>query len=266
MTALRSWFAATAVAVLALGGCSTPIAADLDEGDANRVVVALDEGGVTATKEPDPDHEGRWRISVPRNEGPTAVMLLEQSNLPPAPTPGVLEALGDGSIVPSRASEHARLVAGTAGELERSFREVDGVLAARVHLSVPRQDALSLGAQPEAPTASVLLRHRGPTPPLSEADVQRLVAGAVSGMIPEQVSVIATPVPGPRTLPDRALARFGPITVTRASLTPLRIAVGAIVVFDITLIVAVLLAWLRVRRAELALEEARDDGTAGGAT
>jgi type III secretion protein J len=261
-----SWPVATAAVVILLSGCAVPIAADLDEGSANRVVVTLDEGGITATKEPDPDHEGRWRITVQKNDGPSAVALLDDSNLPPSPTPGVLDALGDGSIVPSRASEHARLVAGTAGELERSFREVDGILAARVHLAVPPKDVLLIGGQTQLPTASVLLRHRGPTLPLSELDIQRLVAGAVPGLDPKHVSVVATPVAGTRTSTDRPLAHFGPITVTRSSLTPLRVAVAAIVAFDLALLAAVVFGWLRLRRAELALEAARDEAASGGAT
>ena len=266
MGSLRSWPSAGSLIALLLAGCTVPVAADLDEGNANRVVVALDDGGITATKEPDPDHEGRWRITVQKTDGPTAVALLEQSNLPPPPTPGVLEALGDGSIVPSRTSEHARLVAGMAGDLERSLQEVNGILAARVHLAVPPQDGLNIGSHSQAPTASVLLRHRGPTPPLTEVDVQRLVSGAVPGLDAQHVSVVATLVPEPRTQAERSLAHFGPITVTRSSLPPLRIAVGAIVAFDLALLVAVVLAWLRLRKAELALEEARDESVSGGAT
>ena len=252
-----SWLAVALLLPLTLGGCTVPVAADLDEGSANQVVVALDEGGVNATKERDPDSEGRWRVTVPQSDGLTAAAILEQNNLPPDAAPGVLDALGDGSLVPSRASEHARLVAGTAGELERSLREVDGILAARVHLAVPPKDALSLGQAPQSPTASVLLRHHGATLPLTEADIQRLVAGAVPGLAPDHVSVVATPVPDARSPVDRSLTHFGPITVTRSSLPPLRVVVGAVVAINLALLVAVLLAWLRLRRTQLALEDAR---------
>ena len=251
--------------VLLLTGCATAVAADLDENVANEIVVALVQSGVVATKEPDPDHEGRWRVTVPSSDGSTAIAVLEQRNLPPETTTGVLAALGDGSIVPSRASEHARLVAGTAGELERSLRDVDGVLEARVHLAVPPSDALALGSAPQSPTASVLIRHSGPTSPLPEGDVQRLVAGAVAGLTPEHVSVVATPAPTARQPAERPLAHFGPITVTRASLPPLRVAVGAIVAIDLSLLAAVLIAWMRLRRTQLALEQARVD-TASDAT
>jgi type III secretory pathway lipoprotein EscJ len=87
-----------------VGGCSVPIAANLDEGDANRVVVALQTEGVAAQKEHDPDGEGRWRVTVTRDDASAAVTVLGAESLPPPSTPGVLEAVGKGSIVPSRMS------------------------------------------------------------------------------------------------------------------------------------------------------------------
>jgi type III secretory pathway lipoprotein EscJ len=42
---------ATAVA---LAGCAVPVAAGLEEGDANRVVVALDHAGIDALRRPTP--------------------------------------------------------------------------------------------------------------------------------------------------------------------------------------------------------------------
>src|SRR5262245_51090595 len=76
--------------------CSVPVAQDLDENDANEAVVALEAHGVVATKEPDPAHEGRWLISVPHEEATGAAGILSRESLPPAATPGVLDAMGKG--------------------------------------------------------------------------------------------------------------------------------------------------------------------------
>jgi type III secretory pathway lipoprotein EscJ len=49
----------TAVLAFALlAGCAVPVAAGLDEPDANKVVVALDQAGVDAVKDADPQVEG----------------------------------------------------------------------------------------------------------------------------------------------------------------------------------------------------------------
>jgi type III secretion system YscJ/HrcJ family lipoprotein len=244
------------LAALAIG-CSVPVATGLEEASANRVVVALEHAGVAAVKESDPVNEGRWLVSVARDDASAAVTILSQENLPAPASPSVLEALGEGSLVPSRTAEHAKLIAGTAGDLERSLRAIEGVLSVRVHLAVPVRSALTTEAKEPAPTASVLLGYRGANPPLPVADIQRLVAGAVPGLSAEQVSVVIAAATTPPKAADRELARFGPITVTRASLISLRVVVVAAALLNVILLGLLLALWTRVRRTQAALAEAR---------
>ncbi|HTA92177.1 MAG TPA: hypothetical protein VK745_21505, partial [Polyangiaceae bacterium] len=111
------------IALVALAtGCTVPIAVGLDESDANRAIVALEKNGVAADKERDPDSEGHWRVSVARDDASSAAVVLSSESLPPPASPGVLDTLGQGSIVPSRSSEQAKFVTGVAGDLERSLR------------------------------------------------------------------------------------------------------------------------------------------------
>src|SRR5258708_6649456 len=160
---MRIWIGLGCSAALLLG-CNVPIAVGLDESDANHAVVALEKSGVAADKERDPDADGRWRISVARDDASSAAGVLSAESLPPAASPGILDTLGQGSIVPSHASEQAKFVAGISGELERSLRSLDGVVSVRVHLAIPTQDALSPDQPPVPASASVLLRHRGSAP------------------------------------------------------------------------------------------------------
>lgn len=237
-------------------GCSVPVAGGLEEGNANQIVVALDEQGVVADKERDPDVEGRYRIVVTRDDASTAISVLTRENLPAPNPPGVLDSLGQGGLVPSRSSEQARLIAGTAGELERSLREIDGVLSARVHLAVVGRDPLQAD-QPEKPTASVLIRYRGATPPIATDEVKRLVAGAVPELQAEQVAVVASSVPSAPAAGDRELARFGPVTATRSSMLPLRLGVGIAVVANLVLLGLLLFLSSRLRQLRADLEALR---------
>lgn len=241
------------LAVVACGwsaaACNVPVATSLGEHDANDVVVALETASIVGEKSPDPSAEGAWQVSVASADATAAIGVLTRENLPPPKTPGVLDALGESSMVPSRAAEHARFIAGTAGELERSLRSVDGVLSGRVHLAVPTKDPLAVEENQPAPSASVLIKFRGANPPLSEGEVQQLVSGAVTGLTPAQVSVVAQHVaPGPGTA-DQQLARLGPFTVTRSSLGALKtmLAVGALL--NVVLIGAVLFLWTRLRQS-----------------
>src|SRR5690606_41695569 len=123
-----------------------------------------------AGKARDPAREGQYRVTVAREDVPAALLTLKGEGLPEPPIPGLLGALGGVALIPSRTAERARFLAGVAGELETSLREVAGVLSARVHLSVPDRDPLDAEAA-SLPTASVLVRHSGATPPLARDDV-----------------------------------------------------------------------------------------------
>jgi len=247
----------TLVAIaLCLGACSVPVSAGLDEADASQAVVALEKSGIAAEKDKDPDHENAYRVLVARDDAASALGVLSQEGLPPRDAPGVLDALGRGSMVPSRLSEQAKLVAGTSGELERTLRAVDGIVSARVHLAVPPRDPLALGEHAPNASASVLLRHRGSAPPLALMEVQRLVAGAVPGLEASAVSVVMTPAPPRARLAERELARFGPLTVTRGSMTPLRVVLGVAVLANAVLLGCLVALWSRTRK----LEEKLADG------
>jgi len=256
-------FGAT-LGVLLSVGCAVPIAKDLGEQEANQALVALERAGVSASKQPDIAHEGRWQLEVTRGDAALAVNALTDESLPATPTPGVLEALGQGSLVPSRTVEQAKWLAGTAGDLEASLRAVDGVLSARVHLAAPPRDVLSPDLSTQKPSASVLIRHRGPTPPIAAGDVQRLVAGAVPGLTPDAVGVISSTVPAKHQPGERSLAQLGPITVTQASLLPLKLTLGAAIAMNLLLLGLFGWFWTRNRRAEARLAELeRTDAIAG---
>jgi type III secretion protein J len=262
-SSLRAAFGAALLS--SLGGCATPAASSLPESEANRAVVALEAQGVSAEKERDPDSEGHFRVMVGRDEAAAAASVLEREAVPGPTTPGILQSLGAGSMVPSRLAEHARLLSGISGELEHSLAEVDGVVSARVHLAAPEQGPLVSEQAKEKPSASVLLRHRGATPPLASSEVQRLVAGAVPGLEPTAVSVVLSSAPAGARPAERELRRVGPITVTRASLPPLRAALACAVLLNLALLAAVLLLWHKARRALDALGQARmseDDAAA----
>ena len=235
---------------LALGvaGCSVPVAGALDDSEANRVVVALEKASVDATKEPDPGSEGKWRVEVMRDDVPRALSAMRDEELPRASPPGVLDAVGKGSLVPSEAAEHAQLVAGIAGDLERSLQGIDGVLTARVHLNVPSPSPLRDTA-PVHGSASVLLEHRGSTPPLSADAVQHLVAGGVAGLLPADVAVVMVSRSAPPASAGGDLGHVGPIAVARTSLRSLQIALVVLVALVALLAGATLVLYARLARA-----------------
>ena len=121
-------------------------------------------------KESDPITEGRYRVIVERDEAPRAITAMHAEDLPSPASPGLLDSMGKGALLPSRLAEHAQFLAGLSGELERTLLAIEGMLSARVHVSIPEVDPLREGARVKA-TASVLLQHRGATPPIDLHEV-----------------------------------------------------------------------------------------------
>ena len=246
----RAHSVALLVLLLGLGGCSVPVARDLDETSANHVVVALERGGVTTSKEPDSQSEGKWIVSVRQTDAPFAIGILSREGLPARERPGVAESVGQGSLIPSLQSEQARLLAGIAGDLERSLTSIDGVVSARVHLAVPATDPLVEIAEHSVPSASVLIRHHGLDSPVPTLAIQRLVAGAVAGLTEDRVAVVMTRVVE-SSVPERKIVSFGPFAVTRESAGALRWFAGGFVGLNLTTLILLLIFWKRARKATL---------------
>jgi type III secretion protein J len=243
----RGWL--LAVGGLASAACTIPVATDLDEAAANKVVAALGRNGVAADKERDTEHDGRFSVDVGRGDASFALGVMAREELPPRTTPGWSETLSQSSFIPSRADERAKFVQATAGELQRSLLGIDDVISARVHLAIPEREALDADAATRAPTASVLLKHGNATPPLSIADIQRLVAGAVPGLDPTHVVVVTKAVPEPLDRKGTELVRLGPLTTTRSSLPYLRWMIACVATLNVCMVALLFALWLRGRRS-----------------
>ncbi len=245
---------ALALAVVCIG-CNVPVANGLDDDDANRIVLALDQASIDGEKEPDPQSEGKMRVMVPRDDVARALSAMRDQELPRPRPAGVLDAMDKGALVPSEAAEHAQYVAGLSGDMERSLESVDGVLSAHVHLNLAAPDPFGDAPLPKT-TASVLLEHRGSTPPLTTEAVQQLIAGGVRGLAPADVAVVMVSRAAPaRRSGAAALAHVGPIAVARGSARTLQIVLGALVVLLAALAAAALTLWVRLGRVRAALEE-----------
>jgi type III secretion protein J len=213
------------LALLVACGCAgEEVVHDLDELQANEVVVALDERGVAAEKRREEGADGGWTVAVPRHSVAEAQRILSERELPRPRPPGFAEVFGKGSMVPTATEERALYLHALAGELARSVEAIDGVLAARVHLAVAAPEPFRAAPAPPA-RAAVLVKARpgarALVDPLAHG-IQALVAGAVPGLDPGAVSVVvaegapaaaparpATPRARPVLLGFSALAGFG---------------------------------------------------------
>lgn len=209
------------VAVLLLAGCTESIYHGLDEQEANEMIVALEQQGLEATKEPDPASENSWKLVVPKATRVEAWQVLENEGLPRPESEGFDEHYPSGGLVPTADEERVLLQYSTAEELRDNLLAIDGVLDARVNLVLPEKPRVHLEetvVQP--PRASVLIKYRAELeePPLSEKATRELVAGGVEGLEKEHVDVIFTRASSAaEPLEESKLTTVGPISLAPKS-------------------------------------------------
>jgi type III secretion protein J len=243
------WIVVVAVTI----GCSTPIQHGLDETAANEVLTALERGGIEACKTRDESNGEAFIISVPKVQAVRALQILQSLGLPRGRRAGFGEVYKQASLVPTPTEERARYLEALAGEIERTLETADGVVTARVHLVLAEPDPLAVDGKPRvAAQAAVLLKVRPASTPLREADVQKLVAGSVAGLLPEAVAVVVTPTAEAPSRRTPTLASVGPLQVDPASRKLLLIALlGGLAV------IAALAVLLFITARRLGLERKR---------
>jgi len=255
---LQPWLArlGTIASLAGACGCQAELEQGLDEAQANAIVVALDQHGIGATKSAElgGGEEPAYTVSVAPDDVAPALAVLRSEGLPRERDPGLDEMFGEGSLVPTATEERARMTAALSGELSRSIESIDGVLDARVHIALPQAQVLGLDAPRPRARASVLVRHRGPSAPCDEAEIRRLVAGAIEDMAAEDVAVVGVPV-APTPDAERQLAQVGPFSVSRASATALKITFGALLGTNLVLALGLALSFLRASRIRRDAEE-----------
>ncbi|HVJ89620.1 MAG TPA: hypothetical protein VM580_07425, partial [Labilithrix sp.] len=115
------------------------------------------------------------------------------------------------------------------------------------HLNLPPREALRDGPAPKA-SASVLVEHRGTTPPLAPESIQRLVSGGAPGVDVADVAVVFVARTARANTGRTDLAHVGPITVARGSMNTLKIAFAAVGFVVLALTAATLALWTKIGR------------------
>lgn len=161
-----------------------PLFTGLAAEDAGAIVQKLRETGVDYRL---PEEGGS--VLVPSSKLAEVRLSLAAAGLPKSGRIG-FELFDKANLGATEFTEHVNFRRALEGELERSIMSLAEVEQARVHLTFPKESVFLESRQPAK--ASVLLRirpgaHLGPG---NVVAVTHLVASAVEGLAPEQVSVL----------------------------------------------------------------------------
>ncbi len=161
----------------------TPLFTDLSYEDSAAIVKELERQGVNFELRNDGSI-----VMVPKDRVARLRMSLAGEGLPKGGGVGYeifdkSDALGTTSFV-----QNINNLRALEGELARTIRGIDSVVAARVHLVLPERPLFS--RDKVEPSASIVLKVHGTLEPQQVRAIRHLVASAVNGLKPQRVSIV----------------------------------------------------------------------------
>lgn len=158
--------------LLSVAACRERILHDLDELQANKVLVLLAESGIHAEKL---QQGNMWHIAVPQREATEALAMLEKSRI--LKPEQIRLSQRANTMMLSREERAQYLERQVAWSLEQTLERLPAVLEARVHLSLGPSDSLNPETVAQQQSASVLLISANEKQ-IDRAGIQQLIAGA----------------------------------------------------------------------------------------
>ncbi|MCK1733188.1 type III secretion inner membrane ring lipoprotein SctJ [Bradyrhizobium sp. 138] len=207
--------------LLALVGCKADLYTKVQEREANEMLAVLLKNGVDALRVAAKD--GTITIQVEQTQIASAIDLLNGEGLPRHAFKSLGEVFSAAGLIASPIEERARYVYALSEELSRTISDIDGVLSARVHVVLPKNDLLRRDTTPSS--ASVFIRHDSRANlSILLPQIKMLVANSIEGLSYDKVAVVFVSVERP-TLEPRPAAAAGFAQASGVISTPL-VAVG----------------------------------------
>jgi len=162
----------------------TTLYASLPDAEKARVVEALRNGGMDVSIDPTTGD-----VLVPTSDYHSSKMMLAAQGLPTS-VPEGYSGIGDIPLGASRSVENVKIKQAQEMELAKSISEIDGVIAARVHLAIPEKSVFARSSVP--PSASVFMQmSNGRTLGTHQVSaIVHLVSSSVPSMAKSDVTIV----------------------------------------------------------------------------
>ena len=179
-----------------LSACGTEtVVHGVNEREANHIIEVLADNDITTSKVTNATgRELVYDLAVSAGQRVEAIRVLNDHELPRRRDHGYADIFSESGLIPTSSEEKAKRLAALEGEIERQLKLIDGVLDVEVQIVSPEESALRTTKEQEAPTtASVTLKYLARADgsrPVSEPEVQAVVAAGVEKLMPENVVVL----------------------------------------------------------------------------
>jgi len=170
---------------LAACGARVDLLAASTEGEANEVLSALLDAGMDARKT---TTKAGIAVNVDATQVARALDVLKARGLPRERFDGMGQIFRKEGLVSSPLEERARYVYALSQELTNTLSQMDGVLAARVHVVLPERGGVGEITTPS--TAAVFIKHQaGYSLDALQPQIRKLVTHAIPGLTEDRVSI-----------------------------------------------------------------------------
>jgi len=190
----RGLLLAALFAVLTTGCLRQELVTGLEERESQEIIVLLEEHGLDGVRQIVPQERAAptWTVYVRGGERNLVLAwkVLQENGLPREKVQGLGDVFAEQGMIPTSTQEKAKILVGLSGEMSRTLRSVKGVVDARVHVVLPEDNPLVDEEHRAKPSAAVLIKHHGDKPPLTQAEVLRLVSKGVEGLKEDQIAVV----------------------------------------------------------------------------
>ena len=251
--------------LLALAPCGARVEllSGVSEPTANEVLAALLESGIDASKIPSGDGLG---ISVAQTDVARALDVLHARGLPRESFDGMGQIFRKEGLVSSPLEERARYIYALSQELSNTLSQMDGVLAARVHVVLPERGGVGEVTTPS--TAAVFIKHQaGYSLDALQPQIRRLVTNSIPGLADDRVTVVlvsAQPAPPGQAAAAPAMRQVFGFGVASSQAGGLAALIAGLLLLAVALAAALAYgAWRYVLPARRSADPVRREPAAG---
>lgn len=176
--------------IVSCSGGSVMILDNLDQTEANNVILVLGRNNITAQKELDSKGES-YKIKVSANQEVAALKILHQDGEPNKRYTSLGDVFKKDSFISSPLEEQARYVYALEQQISSMISQIDGVVSVSAQVSLPPPSDNLWQNQEVKPSASVLIRYReGYHLKMYANRIRQLVANSVPGLDIDHVEVM----------------------------------------------------------------------------
>ncbi len=211
---------------LVLSGCKQVLYSGLSEKDVNEMIAVLSRSGIEASKTMEKDD--LYALQTPSDSFAKAIEVLKDYGYPKQHYESMGEVFKKEGLISSPLEERVRFIYALSQNVAETLMQIDGVVAARVHIVLPENNPFEENIQPSS--ASVFIKHH-PNVDLkhTKSDIKLIVEKSIEGLTYDKVTVVMLPARQVVTPPAEGLEDESSSLWWWLPLITLLLAAGALV-------------------------------------